>query len=295
MNSWVERARRVWSSVTANSVEVKQLSDEDKALSISQVACFCVCVLLPSFDGLWQPLITYLEELVKHPLTWMEFPMATILEAEGIDLNELHWTPPPDRPLECPLPLFLSPEQVRHGELVLEHCPELGHLRNRLCPRVMDDEVFWKIYFLLVRRHVKLPERLVSENPLPSLRESDGVSWAPGWEQLDNEGLCLVVGEHSLPDNQVRLRVYARLLSEQHCHDCESGNCEVLLRNRYHDRFGLYPPVDILFPPRVNPFVRTIDMLTAGPHCQVRDNEVDFENTRNKTHSYRLPSVSLVV
>ncbi|CAA7045806.1 unnamed protein product [Microthlaspi erraticum] len=48
----------------------------------------------------------------------------------------------------------LSDWQERHAVLVLSKSKELSQLRFKLCPRLLKEEQFWRIYFQLVRNLV---------------------------------------------------------------------------------------------------------------------------------------------
>ncbi|CAH2052626.1 unnamed protein product [Thlaspi arvense] len=48
----------------------------------------------------------------------------------------------------------LSDWQEKHAILVLSKSKELSQLRFKLCPRLLKEEQFWKIYFQLVRNLV---------------------------------------------------------------------------------------------------------------------------------------------
>ncbi|XP_010513778.1 PREDICTED: uncharacterized protein LOC104789826 isoform X2 [Camelina sativa] len=48
----------------------------------------------------------------------------------------------------------LSDWQEKHAVLVLSKSKELSQLRFKLCPRVLKEHQFWRIYFLLVRKLV---------------------------------------------------------------------------------------------------------------------------------------------
>uniref|UniRef100_A0A1J3FY70 BSD domain-containing protein n=1 Tax=Noccaea caerulescens TaxID=107243 RepID=A0A1J3FY70_NOCCA len=48
----------------------------------------------------------------------------------------------------------LSDWQERHAVLVLSRSKELSQLRFKLCPRLLKEEQFWRIYFQLVRNLV---------------------------------------------------------------------------------------------------------------------------------------------
>ena len=53
------------------------------------------------------------------------------------------------------VPFVLNSKQLRHATLILERVPELSKLRNFLCPKAMDDDTFWRIYFCLIKNQVK--------------------------------------------------------------------------------------------------------------------------------------------
>ncbi|KAE8699039.1 hypothetical protein F3Y22_tig00110597pilonHSYRG01355 [Hibiscus syriacus] len=57
----------------------------------------------------------------------------------------------------------LSEWQERHATLVLTTVEEIKKLRYELCPRVMKERKFWRIYFILVSTHVGLYEKLYME------------------------------------------------------------------------------------------------------------------------------------
>ncbi|KAL9270077.1 hypothetical protein AKJ16_DCAP09564, partial [Drosera capensis] len=48
----------------------------------------------------------------------------------------------------------LTEWQERHATLVLSTVKEISKLRYELCPRIMKDRKFWRIYFILVNSHV---------------------------------------------------------------------------------------------------------------------------------------------
>lgn len=48
----------------------------------------------------------------------------------------------------------LNPWQVRHAMLVVRVVQEVNELRYVLCPRYMDDQRFWQVYFALAKPHL---------------------------------------------------------------------------------------------------------------------------------------------
>ncbi|XP_057791750.1 uncharacterized protein LOC131008734 [Salvia miltiorrhiza] len=57
----------------------------------------------------------------------------------------------------------LTEWQERHAKLVLLTVKEISKLRYQLCPRVMKEWKFWKIYFILVNSHVAIYEKRYME------------------------------------------------------------------------------------------------------------------------------------
>ena len=51
---------------------------------------------------------------------------------------------------------ILNPWQARHAGLLIREVKEINELRYVLCPKYMDDQQFWKIYFQLVKD--KIPQ-----------------------------------------------------------------------------------------------------------------------------------------
>ncbi|KAL1160491.1 hypothetical protein E1A91_A07G066600v1 [Gossypium mustelinum] len=57
----------------------------------------------------------------------------------------------------------LTEWQEKHAKLVLSTVKEISKLRFELCPRVMRERKFWRIYFLLVNSHVAPYEKWYME------------------------------------------------------------------------------------------------------------------------------------
>ncbi|KAJ0920468.1 putative BSD domain-containing protein [Helianthus annuus] len=57
----------------------------------------------------------------------------------------------------------LTKWQETHAKLVLSTVKEISKLRYELCPRVMRERKFWRIYFLLVNNHVTPYEKRYKE------------------------------------------------------------------------------------------------------------------------------------
>ncbi|KAG2306950.1 hypothetical protein Bca4012_084096 [Brassica carinata] len=60
----------------------------------------------------------------------------------------------------------LSDWQERHAVLALSKSKELSQLRFKLCPRLLKEDQFWKIYFKLVRNLVAKYEVLAIQQAL---------------------------------------------------------------------------------------------------------------------------------
>ncbi|XP_038879849.1 uncharacterized protein LOC120071581 isoform X2 [Benincasa hispida] len=58
----------------------------------------------------------------------------------------------------------LTEWQEKHASLVLSTVKEISKLRYELCPRIMKERKFWRIYFLLVNRHIAPYEKKYMED-----------------------------------------------------------------------------------------------------------------------------------
>ncbi|KAL2465069.1 BSD domain-containing protein [Abeliophyllum distichum] len=58
----------------------------------------------------------------------------------------------------------LNEWQEKHAKLVLSTVKEISKLRYELCPRVMKERKFWRIYFILVNSHVAPYEKKYMED-----------------------------------------------------------------------------------------------------------------------------------
>ncbi|XVF08884.1 hypothetical protein REPUB_Repub07fG0042700 [Reevesia pubescens] len=79
---------------------------------------------------------------------------------KGITLSTFRDFPLPDDPPMSDVPTVsnvrqdLTEWQEKHANLVLSTVKEISNLRYELCPRVMRERKFWRIYFILVNNHV---------------------------------------------------------------------------------------------------------------------------------------------
>lgn len=69
-----------------------------------------------------------------------------------------------DIPTESNVRKDLNEWQVKHASLVLSTVKEISKLRYELCPRIMKERKFWRIYFILVNSHVEPYEKRHMEN-----------------------------------------------------------------------------------------------------------------------------------
>ncbi|MBA0578396.1 hypothetical protein Gorai_020679, partial [Gossypium raimondii] len=88
---------------------------------------------------------------------------------KGITLSTFQDFPLPDDSPMSDVPTIsnvrqdLTEWQEKHAKLVLSTVKEISKLRFELCPRVMRERKFWRIYFLLVNSHVAPYEKWYME------------------------------------------------------------------------------------------------------------------------------------
>ncbi|KAL5749009.1 hypothetical protein ACOSQ2_026306 [Xanthoceras sorbifolium] len=74
----------------------------------------------------------------------------------------------------------LNEWQEKHASLVLSTVKEISKLRYELCPRIMKERKFWRIYFILVNNHVAPYEkRYMEEDKLKSSKQIKDVAKVP--------------------------------------------------------------------------------------------------------------------
>ncbi|MED6110175.1 hypothetical protein PIB30_040592 [Stylosanthes scabra] len=79
----------------------------------------------------------------------------------------------------------LTEWQEKHAKLVLSTVKEISRLRYELCPRVMKERMFWRIYFILVNNHVAPYEKKYMEDA--KLKSSEQVKDQTVMEPLEVE------------------------------------------------------------------------------------------------------------
>jgi len=82
--------------------------------------------------GIDPTIMEFVESICNHPNTFRDFP----LENYGNS------------------PKKLTPKQEKHAMLMLDKVPELSQLRYKLCPGVMKEEKFWRVYFLILQNKI---------------------------------------------------------------------------------------------------------------------------------------------
>uniref|UniRef100_A0A5B6YH79 BSD domain-containing protein n=2 Tax=Davidia involucrata TaxID=16924 RepID=A0A5B6YH79_DAVIN len=94
-----------------------------------------------------------LREFVKEIMmsTFQDFPLADDSEMSDI-------------PSVSNVRQDLTEWQEKHAKLVLSTVKEISKLRYQLCPRIMKERRFWRIYFILVNSHVAPYEKRYMEN-----------------------------------------------------------------------------------------------------------------------------------
>ncbi|KAL2482097.1 BSD domain-containing protein [Forsythia ovata] len=78
----------------------------------------------------------------------------------------------------------LNEWQEKHAKLVLSTVKEISKLRYELCPRVMKERKFWRIYFILVNSHVAPYEKKYMEdlkqNHSEKIKDAEGKEISSG-------------------------------------------------------------------------------------------------------------------
>lgn len=69
----------------------------------------------------------------------------------------------------------LTEWQETHAKLVLATVKEIKSLRYELCPRVMKERKFWRIYFILVNTHVAPYEKRYMEEKIKTAEKQENV------------------------------------------------------------------------------------------------------------------------
>jgi len=82
--------------------------------------------------GIDATIMEFVDSICDHPNTFRDFP----IQNYGA------------------LSKKLTPKQEKHAVIMLNKVPELSKLRYKLCPGIMKEEMFWRIYFLLLHNKI---------------------------------------------------------------------------------------------------------------------------------------------
>lgn len=213
MRGWLTGARSLWNQLSGAPDDT--WTEEERVLGVTPA------------------LVAAVAELVRHPLTFVELPVEQLCAEGAATMGGL------------------SDAQRRHATLAEARCAGLAQLRRRLVPHAMTEEAFWLVYFLLVRRHVVLPEGPAR----PPARVASGPDWAAALVRQDAGELTALALAHPLPGDTVRGALYRVLLppAPDAAERCAAA---------YAVAFGTHVPEHVVFPPRVNAHARSEDVLT---------------------------------
>uniref|UniRef100_A0A7N0V053 BSD domain-containing protein n=1 Tax=Kalanchoe fedtschenkoi TaxID=63787 RepID=A0A7N0V053_KALFE len=100
--------------------------------------------------GVTEEVVAFAKNVAMHPETWLDFPLADDDEEQD-DFD-------------------MSDAQQEHALAVERLVPELAALRFELCPEYMSDDLFWKIYFVLV--HPRLAKHDADVISTPQILET---------------------------------------------------------------------------------------------------------------------------
>ncbi|KAJ4713258.1 BSD domain containing protein [Melia azedarach] len=103
----------------------------------------------PERFGVTEELREFVKEITMS--TFRDFPLQDDSEMSDI-------------PTESNVRQDLNEWQVKHASLVLSKVKEISKLRYELCPRIMKERKFWRIYFILVNSHIEPYEKCYMED-----------------------------------------------------------------------------------------------------------------------------------
>jgi hypothetical protein len=98
-------------------------------------------------------MVEYVRNMCQHPKTFSEFPLEE-KDKEGKQSFPL---------LLHTETFILLPWQENHAKIILDQVSELKTLRFKLCPSILAEERFWRVYFLLLTN--KIREEASTEKP----------------------------------------------------------------------------------------------------------------------------------
>ncbi|CAA7034642.1 unnamed protein product [Microthlaspi erraticum] len=95
--------------------------------------------------GVTEELIAFARDLAMHPETWLDFPLPD--DDDSFDDFEM------------------SDAQYEHAMAVERLAPSLASLRIELCPEYMNENCFWRIYFVLLHPKLNKHDALLLSTP----------------------------------------------------------------------------------------------------------------------------------
>lgn len=154
-------------SKRADQIKAEALKRADQIKSLSIMDSTNIPSLSPGTENLVSA-----EELEKFGVTdeLREF-------VKEITMNTFQDFPMPDDAPMSDVPTIsnvrqdLSQWQEKHATLVLLTVKEISKLRYELCPRIMRERKFWRIYFMLVHSHVAPYEKRYTEEQIKSAEQ----------------------------------------------------------------------------------------------------------------------------
>jgi hypothetical protein len=73
--------------------------------------------------------VAFANNIAMHPETWLDFPLADEEDDDDFEMTEA---------------------QQEHADAVKHEASRLGAVHFELCPDIISNERFWKIYFVLL-------------------------------------------------------------------------------------------------------------------------------------------------
>ncbi|KAJ0747803.1 putative BSD domain-containing protein [Helianthus annuus] len=145
----LKRADQIKAQIPSTSVAISQLVvDSSSSSSSATVSGGGVSAEDLEKFGITDELREFVKEITIN--TFRDFPLEDDSEMSDI-------------PTISNVRQDLTKWQETHAKLVLSTVKEISKLRYELCPRVMRERKFWRIYFLLVNNHVTPYEKRYKE------------------------------------------------------------------------------------------------------------------------------------
>ncbi|CAH9060999.1 unnamed protein product [Cuscuta epithymum] len=151
----LKRAEQITSQIPAAAIS--HLVDSSSTNSTQKEVVSATAADLERF-GVTDDLREFVKGITMN--TFQDFPLQDVSEMSAI-------------PTVSNVRQDLNDFQEKHAKLVLSSVKEISKLRYALCPRVMRERKFWRIYFILVQSHVAPYEkRYLEEAELKSAEKA---------------------------------------------------------------------------------------------------------------------------